>query len=434
MEKLKNITVWQLVAGEVSHRVGNFGWSVFSVAVSTACLTGSLLLLRVHDIKTDMVAVEQERRAAADMAQMEDKYRVITKNMGFNVLVLPKDQNLSDFYAEDFASKHMPESYAHTLASSKIVTVQHLLPLLQQKIKWPEQNRTVLLIGVKGEVPMLHGGANSPILQPVPPGCATVGYELHRSLNLKEGDTVVFMGRSFNVNRCHAERGTKDDITLWVNLGEAQEMLGKKGLINGIMALECKCAWSDLAKVRKEITAILPETQVIEFAGQALARAEARNQANATAKAVIEQWKKSRASSREQKEKMASVFVPAMWLACSLWVGLLAHANVRQRKVEIGVLRAVGMHARSVWLLFMGRALLVGGAGSLIGLAIGSGAVAVWGEFSFSWETLFSAGRGSALWWGILILFGATFSSLLAALVPAMIAAEQQPADALREE
>ena len=96
------------------------------------------------------------------------------------------------------------------------------------------------------------------------------------------------------------QRGNQDDITLWINLREAQQILGKEGRINAIQALECNCAADRLGQIRDDIGRVLPDTQVIEFSSQALARAEARNRAAAEAHESI------RASRRAVPRRPAS--------------------------------------------------------------------------------------------------------------------------------
>ena len=56
------------------------------------------------------------------------------------------------------------------LAAVKLVTVNHLLPSLTQKIEWPEAKRTVILTGTRGEVPILFqkGNEKKPMLDVVP--------------------------------------------------------------------------------------------------------------------------------------------------------------------------------------------------------------------------------------------------------------------------
>ena len=64
------------------------------------------------------------------MAKLKDDTRKAMLKLGFNVVILPKDQNLSDWYADDYASKYMPEEYVTKLANSRVVTVRHFLPSL----------------------------------------------------------------------------------------------------------------------------------------------------------------------------------------------------------------------------------------------------------------------------------------------------------------
>ena len=222
------MTLPRLVIREIGYRKLNFALALLSVAMAVGCLVGVLTVLRGHDIRT-----------AATMAKLEDDIRREMKQLGFNVRILPKGQNLEDLYARDYASKFMPEDYVHRLANSRIMTIRHLLPSLRQKIQWPEQNgRVVILVGVRGEVPLIHRTPKSPILHPVPPGSVVVGHLLHRGLGLKVGDTITVMGAKFKVHKLQPETGTKDDITLWVNLDEAQALLGTLLGIKPILGLK----------------------------------------------------------------------------------------------------------------------------------------------------------------------------------------------------
>ena len=58
-------------------------------------------------------------------------------------------------------------------------------------------------------------------------------------------------------------------------------------------------------------------------------------------------------------------------LACALWVGLLAWANVRERRTEIGLLRALGKSSLRIASLFLGKATLLGFCGGLTGCLLG---------------------------------------------------------------
>ena len=426
------MTLRHLILKEMLHRKLNSGLSLFSVMAAAGCLVASLLLLKAFDLRTETLIAEKEAALEKQMAEMENEYRKITKRMGFNILILPKKQNLSDFYAENYATEFMPEDYAHTLADAKnIVTIRHLLPMLQQKREWPEQKRKILLIGVQGEMTWAHRTSKPPILKPVPPGTVAVGYELHHSLGLKEGDALTFMGKSFKVKARHPERGTIDDITLWIDLKEAQALLEKEGLINSMVALECKCAFANLPKVRAEIQKILPETQVVELAGRALARAEARTEAERNAKLAIAREKQGRIELRKKRQAFIAVLVPLVIAACAIWVGLLAFSNVRERRVEIAILRALGLRTWHILFVFLGKAGSVGLAGGILGILLGTalGLGICERPEGASPATMFLGGVPA-----VAILLLTPVVTILASWVPALLAAQQEPATVLREE
>ncbi|MHC4173946.1 MAG: ABC transporter permease [Planctomycetota bacterium] len=428
------MTIWKLVISEILHRKMNFALGVLSVMVASASFIGSVTLLRIYDFRTGQILQLKQDELAERMTQLKDDTRKAMLKLGFNVVILPKDQNLADWYSDDYASKYMPEDYVHRLANSGVVTVRHFLPSLQQKIEWPERKRKIILVGTRGEVPNLHKNPTKPLVQPVPPGTISLGYELHRSLDLNLGDKIELMARQFMVQACHKERGNKDDITAWIHLAEAQELLDKKGLINAILALECLCTADSLPQIRKEIAAILPGTQVIERGSRALARAEARTKVEEEARIAIEKEKLGREHLRTARERLASILTPVVVTACAVWVALLGFTNVRARRKEIGILRTLGVSARHVLLMFLSKHVLVGMLGGALGFVIG-----VLSAVYFS-KTL----EGTRLWItdtnfsgpGLLLasVGGATALAVIAGWIPTVVATRQDPAEVLREE
>ena len=131
------MSVWRLVGMEIWHRKLNFAISLLAIVVAVAYAVGSLLLIDAH-----------QQQSAQRVADMDDEIRKITKAMGFNINVLPADQNLADFHANDFADKTMPYEYVNRLAESPIVqSVRHLRPALIRKTEWPEFEREIVLDG-----------------------------------------------------------------------------------------------------------------------------------------------------------------------------------------------------------------------------------------------------------------------------------------------
>lgn len=422
----------RLVTREIIHRKMNFFLTLFGVALAVSCVLATLAAMRSYDLNSDKIIAKMEADTQEKMKKLEDDIRKTMKGLGFNIYIFPKDQDMSEVYDQGFASKTMPEEYATILANSKIVTVNHLLPSLTQKLEWPEKKRTVILIGVRGEVPLAHRDPKSPLIDPVKEGELVLGYELHRSLEIKAGDEVVFKGKKFKVGKAHPERGTKDDITIWMNLTQCQELLDKKGQINAIQALECNCATLDrLGEIRAELMQILPDTQITETGSTALARAESRNKAKATSQQQIAAAKANRVQMSNEREKFAGVLLPIVLLFAMVWIAMLSLMNVRERVTEIGVLRAVGVSAKIILSAFLARAVLAGLLGAFVGVA--DFAIC----FPFAKDRFFHGIAMGELvtnseW--IVLLVAAPGLAAVSAWLPSLMAAQKDPADVLRHD
>ena len=427
--------IWHILLKEVLHRWRSFVLGVFAVTVAIGSLTGALTLLQVHDHHTHEILTEKEEETKKQMAMLQDEMRKATLKLSFNLLILPKQQSIRDLHIKGYPSEYMPEEYVTRLANSGIVLVRHFLPSLQERIKWPEKKRTITLVGTRGEVPNLHKNPRKPLVEPVPLGTIVLGFGLHRSLGLKIGDKVKLLDREFTVRECYEERGSKDDFTAWIHLREAQELLDKEGLINAILALECLCARTGdlLGSIRREIEQILPGTQVIEKGTKAIARAEARASVGQEAKAAVERERHHREQIRSEREAFAAVLVPLVMVACAVWIGLLGFNNVRDRKTEIAIQRAMGFRARQIMLLFLSKSLIMGLLGGALGVLAGFG--------SGSWLGLVLEGDAEGIaamglpnpGMLLLALFAAAMLTVISGWIPAIIAAQQDPVTVLRE-
>ena len=448
------MNVWRLVVREIAHRKVNFLLALLSVSVAVGCLVGAWTLLEADEIQTQQILAARElaveKAVAAKQSeveeagrQLEDTMRKITKGLGFNILILPENQDRNELNVEGTLTETMPESYVKKLAESRIVTVNHLLPMVMKKMRWEEADRTVLLTGTRGEVPLMHRALKKPLQDLVAPGTLVLGYQLHTDLDFKKGDEVELLSRKFKVAETYEERGSIDDSTVWINLGEAQELLGLQNLVHAILALECNCATVDrVAEIRREIAGILPGTQVIERGTIALARAETRNKAKITADAALAREKQageaalaSERANRQQLEQrhadFASMLVPVVVVGCAVWIGFLAFSNVRHRSAEIGILRAIGVRSVQILTIFLAKALIVGLIGATVGYVAGFAVAVLLGDLpptGETWSRLFAPGML------VTAVVMAPLLSGLASWIPAMLAAQQDPAIVLQEQ
>jgi ABC-type lipoprotein release transport system permease subunit len=227
-----------------------------------------------------------------------------------------------------------------------------------------------------------------------------------------------------------------------MHLKDAQEVLNKPGKISEIVALGCKCnTVNRVEEITAQLEAVLPEAKVTEQRLNAIAREDQRNLVARYYQQSMKDYDANRQKiaqqERAQQHKIiallrtvTSFITPLIVLVCAAWVGLLALANVRERRTEIGLLRALGKGSLDIASLFLGKALLLGLLGGLVGCSLGYG-LARWLALAM-FEV---APANFTPQYGVLAatLFGAPLISAMASYLPTLTALTQDPAVVLQE-
>ncbi len=417
------MTLYKLIIKEIWYRKFGFFLSILSVAIAVACPIGLSYIIKAYQFQRDKMFESAFREKERMLKEAEDKYRIATKKFGYNVLILPKAQNIEDFYADDYSAKTMPEDYVRKLANSGILSVRHFLPSLKQKVRWPEAKRTIIVFGVSGEVPNVYKKPREPMMSPIKRGQAVLGYYIHTKMKLKVGDKIKLLGRVFTVKKLMPERGNKDDITVWINLRDAQEILDRPGQINAILALQCVCSGSDFDIVRKNIKSVLPDTQVL---GIEIRKIKSRAEIRKTAALLTQRALGKELQDREQQiqtlRRFMNIVSPIIILTSALWISFLALNNIRARRYEIGLFLALGITVKRILYIFIAKAFCIGLIGSAIGYCIGYIFGVIFGINLFNPKSFLTVSLVSS------------FLTVLASLPPIISSITRQPADILRTE
>ena len=409
------MSVWRLVAREIAHRKGSFLLGVLCVALATATLVGGAALLRRHDLATRAVLDAAARDLDAHVRMLDDTMRRAMLRLGFNLVILPEGQSLGDWHADDYASKYMSVDSLDRIARARPVNSAHFVGVLRRKVVWPEKKRTIIVVGFGSEILHARDDARELRVPSVRRGEAHLGFEIHQGLGLKAGSETTLMGRSLRVGRCVAERGGPEDVTVWLNRDDAQELLGSEGRINEIHALATPEGLRDLSLVRTEMAGILPGTQVIARSAEVQANRWVRASVIEEGKATAERLARERSDMRAGIARLLlAVGAPVGFLACA-WIVLSAMGNVTDRRDEIGILMAMGYRYRQVATACLLRFCLTGLAGGVAGVLVG----------------VLPGMPGPGMLLGAICL--ATVGSCLAAWIPVRIATGRDPAAILRK-
>ncbi len=469
------MNIFRILLAEIAFRKLNFVLSLSAMMVAVALFVAGPMLVEgyqgqtqqlvsqwqarideseagVVEIRQGMRRVEEETKTRLD--ELNETTRKVTLGLGFNLLIVHRDTNMADFWASDYAAVDMPQEYVDRLAGNQDLTmVTHIVATLQGKIDW--QQRKVLLVGYAPEATQSHMRKKAPLGYIIEPGTVFLGSEL--GVGRSVGETIEIpvrdsdKAKQFKIAQILPEQGSKDDISIITHLTDAQQLLDKPERVNQILALNCHCAESDRGKIRAQLEAVLPEARVTEFRTKFLARAEQRDAVEESSSQVLGEMQRNleqrerileerkadfaeMAASRGQLERLlitlSDVITPLVVLAAAIWVGLLALANVRERRTEIGVLRALGKGTGTIVTLLLGKAVLLGLLGGLTGFGLGTVLGQTLGESALRVGADQFAPRLEVFLYTVL---GAPLLAALASYLPTMAAVVQDPALVLRE-
>lgn len=445
----------RLILSEIRFRSVNFLLCLAAVVIAaTLFITGPTLLagyavdtqreLAALQAEADQLQADMEQKkkeTEAILADMDKQTKRIMRDLGVNLRIVHRDTNLSNLYT-DFVAVEFPEEYIQKLAAAEqIETIVHLIATLQQKIKWRE--RTALVVGtlpVTSKAQSSEGKQHMGVV--VEPGTVYVGHEL--GVGLKQGETIEIEGQAFQIAQIMPEFGGLNDVQLVLDLHDAQKVLNKPGKINQIMALGCKCKGDRISVIRQQLEQVLPDTRITEDKPRAEAREKQRDLVEATRKQeeervaaslaqVVAHRQRQEASRTRQQQMLArliNITTPLVILTAALFVGLMTGSNVRERRPEIGVLRALGKSAGNIAGLFLGKAVLLGLLGGLLGCGLGYVLSPLVGRTMLDLAAdLF---RVQPVWL-VATLLGAPLITVLASYIPARTAVAQDPAIVLMD-
>jgi ABC-type lipoprotein release transport system permease subunit len=412
---------------------------------------------------------EMQKRTNERLAALDKETKKAMRDLGFNLNILHKDTTMGALYVEQKVVD-MPEEYIHRLANAEeIDMIRHLVATLQDKIKW--NDRTALLVGFLPEAHQSHMTEKPDMVNPIESGTVIIGHELAASVKgsdgpLKQGDTIRISGPGgefpFKVAQVLPQHGSQQDVTFSVHLHDAQKILGKSEKISQIMALGCHCDEANLPNIREKLGKVLPDTNITEHRTRRIARAKQRDAVSRESAAVLEETRSAcQDAERQMNAKHAAILkeieaknqreledakrdgaqivaalsglvmvtTPLVVIASAAFVALMLWNNVRERRQEIAVLRAIGKGAGMVASLFLGKAIVLGVLGGVLGCLIGYAMARIVGLLlkispeSFDTPTVLLVGT----------LLGTPIIAVLASYVPTLFAVRQDPAMLLQD-
>lgn len=313
------------------------------------------------------------------------------RNLGANIIVLPRTLSAADFYSADFGTAEMPETYAHKLLGAGLAREEDISAKLSYKLTLGEHQ--AILTGI------LPADETVNVARDI-----ILGNEIAGLLRKKQGDQLLVKGKIFDIAKVLPEKGTIDDIGVYADLQTVQKLLGRGRVINTIEIISDPMA--DTQNTVREIEILLPAAKVTTKTKLA------RTQANTI----------------QTLKKYSMLLLVVVLIVGGINISNYMLVNVRERRREIGTLLAMGATPEIILKVFLQKAVVLGLAGGLAGCVFGSlVAMSVGPRIA---QVAVSPNLRSCL----LALTVAVAFSVISSVIPAKRAADLDPAEILQEE
>jgi len=332
--------IFRIIINEILHRKQNFFLAFAALTVGTALYVLFYTVTRATNTETIR----------------------LTRDMGFNLRIIPGDTDINRFWLEGFSDSYMPEEYADRFLEHADLAFAHVLATLHHRMHW--RSMDVVFTGLSRELEP-SGAVRSRMSFAITPGTVYLGHTIAEQLSIAQEDEIEIGGKTFRVAKVLAELGNMDDIRIFADLGDVQQISGREGQINEITALQCLCLGEEedaLAAIREQLKEVLPDAEVIM--NTTIAQARVRQ--------------------RRLGDKYFVLLLPGILGSVFIWVGVLTMMNVKERRREIGIYSALGYSSFRIISLFMVRGLLMAWAGAGFGFILGTVLAYTWGPQIFT--------------------------------------------------
>jgi hypothetical protein len=369
IEKLMNLLV--LIFNEIKFHWINFGVSVVSLGIIVCLLLLSSSFIFKQFQNGISVIASKESETKALMNDMITDYETITDRMGYTLRIISKDQSLNDFYSSGFGSAYISEKILDTLMILYSKEIRSALPVMQIKSLWPPVKRSVLFSGI-GTSPLSLTEYKLPPSIPTMSSCSiALGFELPTYPEAIKGSKVDIKGKRFTITSCEGQRGSIDDITVWMRLDDLQKTFSIPNKINEIWIWPVLDTAHPISGLASRIERSIKSCKVLCISAPSVMQLKARETAAVIAKETIATEKKTNQIIFSKHKKYLLIFSIISVLTCSIWISILILQNVSVRQEELMILRVIGCHNNSIINMLGVRGFCLGFCGTSLGLMSG---------------------------------------------------------------
>ncbi|MBS0207770.1 MAG: ABC transporter permease [Planctomycetes bacterium] len=305
------------------------------------------------------------------------------QSLGANVLVLPKDSTLQDYYSADLTERTLPESHVSSILLENLPGVERLSPKLCITAKVADRDVTLTGILPQSEFQAKAAWQSVSLFSNKHEGCkkascgpktydaapeslasertidqlkdneAVIGADIAEFSGLKPGKQIELLGEKLQVLAVLPRTGTVDDSRVFAHLHTVQRLSNAGEVVNAIEVMGC-CEDAAGGLVPR-LAELLPDAKVV----------------------TISQVVSTQVGVNRLMSQMSLIVLGILAIVGGASVASTISSNVRERRREIGTLMALGATPNLIARMFLLKAWVLGILGAASGCVLGL-FVAMW--------------------------------------------------------
>ena len=277
--------------------------------------------------------------------------QIVMKNMGHNLLVLPREADPLATHLCTDAQILFPQEVAARMAQARRLASRYYVSVLQERIQ--AAGRTLVLTGIEPVRRADETAEKRNMITALEPWHARLGSGAAHALRASAGDEVSIGPHSFRVTEVLPSQGSIDDYRVYVPLTDCQTMVGQPERINAILAFLCLHRGS------------LAETMRYQNA----AMAELFPDFTMIVKSSIAQ---GRAVARDTTSRYLHYLLSLVLCVTVAMIAVTGLQEVTERRREVGILLAMGASYGYIIGLYVVKLLAIAVLASGVGFVVGS--------------------------------------------------------------
>ena len=278
--------------------------------------------------------------------------QIVMKNMGHNLLIVPKEADLWSIYTCSDRQVLFPDDTTRKMSNALSLASRYYVSVLQERVS--VDGHELVLTGIAPIARKDESAEKRNMILPLAEGEARLGYEVARLLRKNVGDSLRILSDNFQVVEVLEPKASLDDCRVYIDLSQCQRMLSKEDGINVILAFLCLHRGSleeALEFQKQKLAEIFPGFRLI---GR-MDIAQGRHLARLTT------------------QKSLYYLVGIVAAATVIVIAVTGLQEVSARRHETGIMIAMGVSHTYIVCLYLVKTLVLALTASVVGFVLGSG-------------------------------------------------------------